>query len=84
MAKLSARRGCPVLMTETNAPTIYRRVLRAAAARLGRGRYQADFEHGQWWLTCLPTGRQWSVVDCETQDGISYLDFELVTRGNED
>ena len=71
------------LMTETNTPAMQRRVLRAAKYRLGPGRYQADFEHGQWWVTRLTTGAQWSVVDCE-KDGIPYLDFEQVSRGEED
>lgn len=73
------------LMTETNTPAMERRVLRAAEYRLGGSRrdYQADFEHGQWWVTRLRTGAQWSVVDCE-QDGIAYLDFEQVSHGEED
>lgn len=74
----------PKLMTETNSRTIYRRVLRAARERLGRGRYQADFEHGQWWVSELGSGAQWSVVDCQTQAGVDYLDFEQVTQGDRD
>jgi hypothetical protein len=70
-----------MLMTETNTMTMYRRVMRAARYRLGRGRYQADFEHGQWWVTRLSDGAQWSVVDCE-RDGVAYLDFEQVTQGD--
>lgn len=73
----------PQLMTETNTPAMEKRVRRAANYRLGRGRYQADFEHGQWWITDLRSGAQWSVVDCQTQDGVDYLDFEQVTRGDE-
>ena len=70
------------LMTETNTRHMERRVLRAARYRLGAHRdYQADFEHGQWWLTRRSTGAQWSVVDCETASGIPYLDFEQVTKG---
>lgn len=72
-----------MLITETNTPAVKRRVLRAARVRLGRARYQADFEHGQWWITNLTTGAQWSVVDCETVDGTPYLDFEQVTQGEE-
>jgi hypothetical protein len=37
---------------------------------------QVNFEHGQWWVTSLPTGAQWSVV--ETSNGI---EFEQVTEG---
>jgi hypothetical protein len=40
-------------------------------------RYQYDFEHGQWWVTELGTGRQWSVVD--TSNG---FDFEIVSVGD--
>jgi len=71
------------LKTETNTPAMERRVLRAArAAGLGgRGRLSADFEHGQWWITNLRTGAQWSAVDAEpTPYG---FDFEQVTRGDE-
>lgn len=74
----------PTLMTETNTPAMERRVLRAARWRLGAARslrYQADFEHGQWWVTELGTGAQYSVVDCQTKDGVVYLDFEQVSRG---
>ena len=77
-----------MLMTETNTQAMCRRVLRAAKARLGSGRYQADFEHGQWWVTKLSTGAQWSVVDCEgpvsfgCKKGV-YLDFEQVSEGEE-
>ena len=85
-----------MLMTETNTPTMRAKILRAANYRLGRHRYQADFEHGQWWVTRLATGAQWSVVDCSdpsrsTGRGysaqtkmIDYLDFEQVTQGDED
>lgn len=48
-----------------------------AAANLGE-RLSADFEHGQWWITDLDTGAQWSVVD--TSRG---YDFEQVTEGEE-
>jgi predicted cupin superfamily sugar epimerase len=71
------------LMTETNTVKMERRVLRAARAKFGRKRFQANFEHGQWWLTILGTGAQYSVVDCQTQAGVDYLDFEQVTAGDE-
>jgi len=72
------------LMTETNTPAMHKRVLRAANYKLGHTRkFQADFEHGQWWVTELGTGAQWSVVDCQTQGGVDYLDFEQVTQGDE-
>ncbi len=73
-----------MLMTETNTEAMRLRVLRTAKYRLGKGKYQADFEHGQWWVTRLADGAQWSVVDCETQErGVAYLDFEQVTMGDE-
>lgn len=71
------------LMTETNTNPMRLRVLRAARFRLGRGKYQADFEHGQWWVTNTTSGAQWSVVDCATQDGVAYLDFDQVTAEGE-
>lgn len=70
------------LLTETHTPAMERRVLRAARTRLGRGPWQADFEHGQWWVTHLRTGAQWSAVDAE-RAGVAYLDFEQVTRGED-
>lgn len=71
-----------MLKTETNTPEIEKRVRRAARHRLGKGRYQTDFEHGQWWVTNLDTGAQWSVVDCETPEGVFYFDFEQVSYGD--
>lgn len=76
------------LMSETNTPAMERRVLHAAArARLGNGRdrrYQADFEHGQWWITETNTGAQWSAHDCQDAAGVDYFGFEQVTKGDED
>ena len=71
-------------MSETNTPVMERRVRRAVGFRLGLQRFSADFEHGQWWVTELDSGDQWSVVDCETPNGIPYLDFEQVTGGEEE
>ncbi len=45
-------------------------------------RLQADYEHGQWWVTDLDTGAQWSVTDCQTPDGREYFGFEQVTEGS--
>jgi len=73
-----------MLMTETQTENMRRKVLTAARHMIGPGKYQADFEHGQWWVTRLADGAQWSVVDCMTQDRVDYLDLELVTRGEED
>jgi len=41
-------------------------------------RTQINFEHEQWWVTCLHCGAQWSVVN--TNDG---YDFEEVTPSDE-
>jgi predicted cupin superfamily sugar epimerase len=56
-------------------------LLELAADALGDRRLQADFEHGQWWITDLDSGAQWSVNDCT---GPACFDFEQVTRGEED
>lgn len=75
------------LLSEMNNPAMEQRVLKAARYRLGAGRnlrYQADFEHGQWWVTELGTGAQYSVVTCQTPAGVDYLDFEQVSEGDED
>ena len=72
------------LMTETNTPTMRGKVLRAAKQKLGRGKYQANFEHGQWWVTRLKDGAQWAVVDTLPIGGLPALDFEQVTRGEDD
>ena len=41
-----------------------------------RGDVQVDFEHGQWWVTALSSGEQWSVS--ESSKGI---EFEQVSEG---
>lgn len=72
-----------MLMTET-AKEMSDRIIRAAKFILGPGCYKTDFEHGQWWVTRPGSYEQWSVVDCQTQGGVDYLDFEQVTRGDEE
>ena len=71
------------LMTETDTPAMHNRVLRVARRRFGAN-VQADFEHGQWWVTVLGTGAQYSVIDCQTAEGVDYLDFEQVSAGDEE
>jgi len=73
-----------MLKTETNTPQIARRVLRAARKSLRERKLQADFEHGQWWITSLKTGAQWSVVDSEGGPTVDGFDFELITFPDED
>lgn len=72
------------LKTETNTVTMERRILAAARASLGTelGKFYADFEHGQWWITRISTGDQWSVVDAEGGSSVDGFDFELVTEGD--
>lgn len=57
------------------------KVMSAAYRARGLGRaLQFDYEHGQWWVTNIMTGAQWSVVDANTPSG---LDFEMVTSPEE-
>lgn len=71
-----------MLNTETNTPTMERRILRAARAHLGHRRLEADFEHGQWWITDCRTGAQWSVCDATGPGSTEGFDFEQVTEGD--
>jgi len=73
-----------ILLSTINTRAMARRVQAAARDRLGASRYQTDFEHGQWWVTELATGAQWSVVDCQSPAGGVYLDFEQVTAGDDE
>ena len=73
-----------MLNTETNTRAMEQRVLDAATELLGRARMSADFEHGQWWITDLDTGAQWSVCDAESPDTAEGFCFEQVTQGDED
>lgn len=69
-----------MLKTETNTKTIQAEVLRAARRILNRRSLQADFEHGQWWITAIDSGAQWSV--CDAVPG--PFCFEQVSRGDEE
>lgn len=74
------------LKTETNTVAMERRVMSAARAiqwKLKRPKLSIDFEHGQWWVTDLKTGAQWSVVDAEGGNSVDGFDFEQVTDGDE-
>lgn len=72
------------LKTETNTRSVERRV-RSAFANSGlnspRRKFDAFFEHGQWWITVLTNGRQYSVHD---SNGPYGFDFEMVSEGDED
>jgi hypothetical protein len=72
------------LKTEINTEAMGERILDTFevsdhADRDGELTYQANFEHGHWWITCLETGGQWSVVDATGGDSIDGFDFELIT-----
>jgi len=75
-----------MLKTE-NPATSPRRILRAARAILApplrRGRLEAHFEHGQWWVTDRLTGAAWSVVDAEGGRSVLGFDLEQVAEGDE-
>lgn len=72
-----------MLKTETNTPTMERRILKAARASIRRRNLTAWFEHGQWWIEHLPTGAQWSVVDAEGGPAVDGFDFEQITEGED-
>ena len=72
----------PKLKTEINTPEMEARILDAAEGPLNPPHalnFSADFEHGQWWVTCAACGAQWSVVDANTPSG---FDFEAVSEGD--
>ena len=57
-------------------------ILTCAGGDLGEPhRLSVDWEHGQWWVTNLDTGAQWSVHLCSGPRG---LDFEQVSDGDDD
>lgn len=68
------------LLTEQNTRRVERLVLRAAKRRFHRRYIDATFEHGQWWVTIMATGAQYSVCDSTDPGG---FEFEEVTRGDE-
>lgn len=73
------------LKTETNTPEMEERVLDAAnASALGDSHKHglaSAFAHGQWWVTCVDCGAQWSVVDATGGNSVDGFDFERVTEG---
>ena len=73
------------LNTETNTPAMEQRILKAARRRFHTRNVQADFEHGQWWITIFRTRAQYSVNDCEGPETLctNGFDFECVTRGDD-
>ena len=74
-----------MLNTETNTPEMAERIRGAFCGRFyleAQAPIQADFEHGQWWITNLETGAQWAVVDAEGGESVDGFDFEQVTEGS--
>ena len=65
-------------------PELREEVLEVAEEKFGAGTLSVDYEHGQWWVTILETGAQYSVVDAEGGDSIDGYDFEQVTLGEEE
>ena len=73
-----------MLKTETDTKEMALRVIRAARKALHRHKLRADFEHGQWWITHLPSGAAWSVCDAEGGPAVDGFDFEQVSEGDRD
>ena len=73
-----------LLNTETNTPAMDARILKAAHKALKRRNLTTFFEHGQWWITHLPSGAQWSVCDASGPSCPDGFDFEQVTQGSEE
>jgi hypothetical protein len=76
-----------MLMCETNAQAIEKKVLKAAKENFKH--YQIEdnkiftiFEHGQWWIRfydeILETERTFSIIDTEGYGTIDGFDFEEV------
>lgn len=72
------------LICETDNDRAEGQVKQAASEHLdiALGDIQTDFEHGQWWVTQLTTGAQWSVFDTVCVRGCEDLGFEQVTKGD--
>lgn len=67
-------------------PEIGESIRREAAYVLGIavGDLQADYEHGQWWITQISSGAQWGAHDQDASaigDKTPYC-FEQVTLGD--
>lgn len=60
----------------TNPKVIRSAFLKSDIDRKFKKNTQIDYEHGQWWVTDITSGAQWSVHD--TDKG---LDFDQVSEG---
>ena len=79
LKNLADSEPAPVLPSTVDNAKTEREIKSAFRDQFGMGnRIQTNFEHGQWWVTDLDTGAQWSVVD--SSDG---FDFEEVTPAEE-
>lgn len=73
------------LKTEINTPEMGERVTEAfEASGIAEGTIQSNFEHGQWWITVLESGAQWSVCDAEGGDAVDGFCFEQITEGEDE
>ena len=71
------------LRCETNTRAMRDEVYTAAMQDLNVSDIQVDFEHGQWFVTQLSTGAQWSVHDAES-NGNEYFEFDQISEGDDD
>lgn len=63
---------------------IQQRIRQTFTSLHGRDRrIQIDLEHGQWWVTRLDDGAQWSVVEASGPGSWDGFAFELVTQGDD-
>ena len=72
-----------VLNLERYSAATEKRITNAATEALGIARFSVDFEHGQYWVTDLDSGAQWSVNDAEGPGTVDGCDFEQVTPGDD-
>ena len=59
-----------------------RTVTVAGGSIVTRPRYNSDFEHGQWWITDLDTGAEWSVCDAEGNASTDHLSGKFKREGD--
>jgi hypothetical protein len=69
-------------------PDVSERKVRGAFRRSGnrkrKERYQFTWEHAQWWVTEMGTGRTWAVAVVAFGKGSGDdFDFDLITEGDE-
>jgi hypothetical protein len=76
----SARSIYQILMSDKEYADGMERLCTARRPKLARHRkFTCYFEHGQWWVSDLDTGAQWSVCDSEP----GGFCFEQVSQGEE-